>query len=130
MTGILNQHVKETGIERNRIIIAGFSQGGAMSLALAALSDYKYSAFLVMSGYLPLHNEIADMLRPLNLHSKILMCHGTRDEVVQFNWGKESYNELKNLGFDDVDFKEFDVGHGTNDDEVEYVVEWLKKVTS
>lgn len=68
------------GIPANRIIVAGFSQGGAVAL-LALRESVKLAGVMGLSCYLPMH-DAPPVVSPENLDTPVLMCHGTGDPVV------------------------------------------------
>lgn len=82
------------GIRNDRIALAGFSQGGAMSLycGLQLPSELKPAGLLVMSGYLPGSNHFK--LTPGFEEVPILHCHGSADPVVQYRWGQMTQSHL------------------------------------
>lgn len=76
------------GVRPNRIVLAGFSQGGAMSLftGLQLPPELKPAGLLVMSGYLPGASKFR--LTPGFEDVPVLHCHGTSDPVVQYSWAE------------------------------------------
>lgn len=82
------------GIRNDRIVLSGFSQGGAMSLycGLQLPLEMKPAGLLVMSGYLPgsSHFKLTSGFEDI----PILHCHGTSDPVVQYRWGQMTQSHL------------------------------------
>jgi predicted esterase len=78
----------DLGILPSRIILAGFSQGGALSLfaGLQFPPEITLGGLVVMSGYLPARSKFK--LSASGRDVPVLHCHGTADPVVQFSWGE------------------------------------------
>ncbi|XXH03175.1 hypothetical protein Hte_009571 [Hypoxylon texense] len=92
----------DSGIAANRIVLGGFSQGGAISLFTGLTAKVKLAGIVALSCYLPLDSKFADFVKENDNNHKtpILMCHGEEDQVVPTNFGKMSYETLKTQGFD------------------------------
>ncbi len=86
----------DIGILPSRIALAGFSQGGAMSLfcGLQLPQEMKPAGILVMSGYLPAAKKFK--LTPGFEDIRVLHCHGTSDPVVQHQWGEMTKTAVQN----------------------------------
>ena len=117
------------GIEHERIVLAGFSQGGAMALHAGLHSVRPLGAILVLSGYLPLAQSFARQSVPSAPAARhdvpILFCHGRHDGVVPRAGGRMSYELVKAAGFD-ANWAEFDVAHSMNLEEVRFIADWLR----
>jgi len=96
----------DAGIPSNRIVLGGFSQGGAVSLFTGLTGGYQLAGIIGMSSYLPLDSKLAEYLdkNDLNRKTPVQMCHGSADPVVPAKLGQETHDLLKKLGFD-VDMK-------------------------
>lgn len=90
-------HEKAQGIAK--IILAGFSQGGAIALFLTLTSHIKLAGVLVLSSYLPAPEEIAGWVSATNQDTPILMMHGTDDPVIAVSDAALSYEIVKGLEF-------------------------------
>lgn len=90
------------GIPAERIVLGGFSQGGAMSLFSALTGPNKLAGVVGLSSWLPLDSKFSEFLQESDLNKKtpILMCHGTVDAVVPTELGKLTSELLKSSGFD------------------------------
>lgn len=113
------------GITHERIVLAGFSQGGAMALHAGLRSERALGAILVLSGYLPLAQSFVAQAPPPRPNVPILFCHGRRDGVVPPAGGRLSYELVKTAGFD-ANWAEFDVAHSMNLEEVRFISDWLR----
>lgn len=99
--GLIKEEI-DAGIPSERIVLGGFSQGGAMSLFTGLTGSYKLGGIVGMSSYLPLDDKLPQYLEKSNLNQKtpILMCHGDVDNVVPARLGRETYELLKKIDFD------------------------------
>lgn len=81
---------------------------------------------VALSGYLPLSSKFKEIAQETNKQTPILMCHGVDDDVVQYSWGRSSFELLKNNSFN-VDFKSYrNMGHSASQNELMDVVKFLK----
>jgi phospholipase/carboxylesterase len=94
---------ESTGIPLDRTWIAGFSQGGAMTLEIGL--DLPVAGLIVLSGYL--HENRA---KPLQTASPVAILHGKQDDVVPVTAARKSREVLTEWGID-VTYQEFDMGH-------------------
>ncbi|EQC27511.1 hypothetical protein SDRG_14712 [Saprolegnia diclina VS20] len=116
-----------SGIDASRIVIGGFSQGGAMSLFTGYQMPHALAGVLVLSGYVPKSDTFAvpDALKDVPL----LMCHGDSDMVVQLSWAELSVEKVQSQGVKNVEFVVYeDLDHGSSMDEIKKVQAWLAKV--
>ncbi len=91
----------DSGIPSDRIVVGGFSQGGAMSLFAGLTAKVKLAGIVALSSYLLLSLKFADLLpKPeFNKATPILMAHGDRDRVVNTELGKRSFDLLNEMGY-------------------------------
>jgi phospholipase/carboxylesterase len=94
---------ESTGIPLDRTWIAGFSQGGAMTLEIGL--DLPVAGLIVMSGYLH-----PDRPKPPQDQPPVLIVHGTQDDVVPIAAARNSQQQLTDWGID-VKYQEFNMGH-------------------
>lgn len=96
------------GIPSNRIVIGGFSQGGAMSLISGLTYKDKLGGIFGLSCYLLLQSKIKDMIPADNPNAAtpIFMGHGDADQVVAHRYGEMSAQKLTELGYK-VDFRTY-----------------------
>ncbi len=100
----LVQQEVDSGIPADRIVLGGFSQGGAMAVFSGLTSPVKLAGIVAMSTYLVLSLKLeSTYLAPpnanLNGATPIIMCHGTSDPVVSFDLGEKSRDMLVKLGY-------------------------------
>ncbi|KAI9838919.1 MAG: hypothetical protein M1819_004127 [Sarea resinae] len=118
----------DKGISSHRIILGGFSQGGAMSLFAGVTSPHKLGGIVGLSSYLLLQGKIRDMVpedNP-NKETKIFMGHGDADTVVKVEWGRATAGTLRAWGWD-VDFREYPgLPHSADPEEIDHVEAYIK----
>ncbi|GKZ29404.1 hypothetical protein AbraIFM66950_004677 [Aspergillus brasiliensis] len=121
----------DQGIKPSRIVVGGFSQGGAMSLFTGLTSTEKLGGVFGLSCYLLLHDRIKNFIPGdwPNKQTPFFIAHGEEDEVVKFEFGKQSAKMVQELGVEDVEFRSYsDLGHSADPDEVEDLTRFLHKV--
>ncbi|MCU7554765.1 alpha/beta hydrolase [Alteromonas sp. ASW11-19] len=89
----------EKGIPADRILLAGFSQGGVIALHLAARYSRKLAGVLALSTYMCEPDRLASEASDVNRDTPIMMAHGEQDEVVPMVLGKMAYEALKSSDF-------------------------------
>ncbi|KAJ9298949.1 hypothetical protein DTO271G3_3191 [Paecilomyces variotii] len=119
----------EKGIKPSRIVLGGFSQGGAMSLFTGITGEQKLGGVFGLSCYLLLSDRIKKYI-PENFPNKdtpFFMAHGKADEVVKYNYGVMSKDALVEMGIN-VEFHDYeDLGHSADPDEIEALERFLDK---
>jgi phospholipase/carboxylesterase len=118
---------KERGIPASKIILAGFSQGCAMTLQTGLRHPEKLAGMLCLSGYLPLADKTAAERSDQSLQVPIFMAHGRQDSVVPFNRAEQSRDVLKSLGYQ-IEWHEYMMQHSLCIEEVRDINAWLRKV--
>jgi phospholipase/carboxylesterase len=113
------------GIAAGRIVVAGFSQGGALALHAALRHPEPLAGILVLSAYLPLQALLAGELAEANRQTPILMCHGQHDPVLPLALGVAACNWLRTAGYR-VEWKEYPMQHQVCGPEILDVATWLR----
>jgi phospholipase/carboxylesterase len=113
------------GIPANRIVIAGFSQGGAIALQAGLRHSEALAGVMALSTYLPLRASLAQEASPANRGMPILMCHGTQDGVVPMQMGELSRDLLTGLGYA-VDWRAYPMQHSVCAEEINDLSRWLQ----
>lgn len=98
------------GIAANRIVLAGFSQGGAVSLYVATRHPERLAGVMVLSAYLPLAGLLQIERMPANDATSFFMAHGLSDPVLPIAMGLESRDVLKAAGFT-VEWHQYPMAH-------------------
>ena len=115
------------GIPSERIILAGFSQGCAMTLQTGLRQSKKLAGLLCLSGYVPLRDVVAAERHAANQHTPIFLAHGRADQVIQIQRAEQSRDLLKELGYQ-VEWHEYMMPHSVCPEEVGDISLWLKKI--
>ncbi|GAB3399549.1 alpha/beta hydrolase [Massilia agilis] len=118
---------KERGVPASKIVLAGFSQGCAMTLQTGLRHPETLAGMLCLSGYLPLADKAAAERTPESLATRIFMAHGRQDPVVPFMRAEQSREALKALGYQ-VEWHEYMMQHSLCIEEVRDINAWLRKV--
>lgn len=118
---------KARGIPASRIVVAGFSQGCAMTLQTGLRHPEKLAGMLCLSGYLPLHDKVPHERTEESIDTPIFMAHGQQDHVVPYLRGEQSRDILKQLGYQ-IEWHAYPMQHSLCFDEVQDISAWLKKV--
>ncbi len=98
------------GISPSRVVLAGFSQGGAVSLYTAPRYPERLAGVLALSCYLPLPDRLATERVAANQDVPIFMAHGTADATLSLSFAQQSRDHLLSLGYG-VDWHEYPMGH-------------------
>ncbi len=114
------------GIASSKIVIAGFSQGGAIALHAGLRHAEALAGILALSTYLPLHDALPVEAASINRKVPILMCHGSHDPVVPYALGEFSCAELRKCGYG-VDWRSYPMQHQVCLEEIEDIGSWLQE---
>jgi len=118
----------ERGIPAERIILAGFSQGCAMTLQTGLRHPKKLAGLLCLSGYLPLADKLPAECSEANRSTPIFMAHGLVDPVVQIARAETSRDFLTRLGYA-VEWKDYSMPHSVCEEEIDdighVITRWL-----
>ena len=115
------------GIASERIVIAGFSQGGAIALHTGLRYPKKLAGILALSTYLPLKTKLATEAHLVNAGIPIFMAHGIFDDIISLDMCKLSLNTLQNNHFS-VDWHEYNMAHSVCVEEINDIRTFLKQV--
>jgi phospholipase/carboxylesterase len=117
----------DRGIPSSRIVLAGFSQGGAVSLYTVPRLKAKLAGVLALSCYLPGENTFAAERQPANDATAIFMAHGQADPVLPVNLGSSARDYLRNNGYT-VEWHEYPMAHAVCPAEISDIREYLFRV--
>ncbi|HTY48897.1 MAG TPA: hypothetical protein VMB48_04305 [Steroidobacteraceae bacterium] len=122
----LIQRERATGIPAQRILLAGFSQGGALALQAGLRYGERLAGVLALSTWLPLAGTLAAQASAANRDLPVLMCHGSADPIVPVELGRRSRDVLQELGYPVV-WKEYAMQHQLCGEEVADIGAWLRE---
>jgi phospholipase/carboxylesterase len=115
------------GVPSERIVVAGFSQGGAVALHAAPRYPERLAGLLALSTFSLTNKSLADDVAPANRDLPIFMAHGRADPVVAPSLGESSRDALEDAGFD-PEWHTYDMAHAVCPAEVGDIGDWLVKV--
>jgi phospholipase/carboxylesterase len=118
---------KQIGIKPENIVLAGFSQGGAIALHTGLRYSDKLAGILVLSSYLPLADMLVTGAHQSNASTQIFMAHGHKDTVISPDLAISSKQKLLELGYG-VNWNMYQMEHSVCKDEIADISEWLKKI--
>ena len=128
--GILSDYIAAevaNGIPPERIVVAGFSQGGAIALHAGLRYPQRLAGILALSCYLPLPEAVPEGRTPDNVKTPIFMAHGTQDPVIPAPAGEHSRDLLLDLGYE-IEWHSYPIPHSVCPQEIEDVSRWLLRV--
>jgi len=114
------------GIASDKIVLAGFSQGGAIALQSALRNKQPLAGVLALSTYLTLGETLGTEKSLANANIPILMAHGTQDPVVPLSLAQTSKATLASHGYR-VEWREYAMQHAVCADEIEDIAAWITK---
>ena len=117
----------DRGIPYNRIVLVGFSQGGAMSLYTGCRFTEQIAGMACLSGYLLFPEHHMDACSSANRNTPILVCHGIRDDMVPFSAGQRTVEFLRENGWS-VEFEQYPMFHEVCMSEINRVEEFFSAV--
>jgi phospholipase/carboxylesterase len=115
----------DRGIPSNRIVLAGFSQGGAVSYQTALTYMQPLAGLLCMSTYFATKDTITP--NSANKSLPIFICHGSRDPMVPEHMGHQARERLISMGYP-VEYKSYPVEHSVCPEEIADISQWLQRV--
>jgi len=118
---------RERGIPAGNIVVAGFSQGGAMALFTALRYPETLAGVLALSTYLPIAAVVRDEASAANRGVPIFMAHGEHDNVVPANFARSSRQRLTQMGYE-VDWREYPMSHSVIPEELADIRQFLDRV--
>jgi phospholipase/carboxylesterase len=120
----LIQREKERGVPATSIVIAGFSQGGAMALHTSLRHGERLAGVMALSCSLPLSDTLAAEAAPANRDVPIFMAHGTQDPMIPMARALRARETLVGLGYR-VEWHEYPMPHSVCAEEVRDISTWL-----
>lgn len=118
---------KSRGIAASRIVLAGFSQGGAIALQTGLRHGERLAGVMALSTYVPLAAQLAAEAHPANRGLPIFMAHGTDDPMIAFARAEASRDLLQQQGYV-VEWHEYRMQHAVCPQEITDIVSWLRRV--
>lgn len=118
---------RERGVPADRIVLAGFSQGGAMALFTALREPVRLGGVLALSTYLPLAGLLEAEADPANASTPIFMAHGALDPIVPIALAESTRDLLRSRDYE-VSWHTYAMPHSVTAEEVADVRGWLLRI--
>lgn len=112
------------GVPAAKIVLCGFSQGGAIALHTGVRLDAPLAGVVGLSTYMPLHETLEAEASPLSRQTPLFLAHGRADPVVAYAWGESTARGLQQRGYS-VEWKSYPMGHEVCADEIDDLARWL-----
>ena len=123
----LIEHEIDSGIPARRIVLAGFSQGGAIALHTGLRYPQRLAGILALSTYLPLMGRLPAEAHPANAGLPVMMAHGTQDPIVPMGNALASRSALEDMAYE-VTWHAYPMGHAICAEELQDINNWLVRV--
>lgn len=125
--GHLIARQQERNISFKNIVLAGFSQGGAMALHCGLRYPEKLAGVMALSCYLPCADSFAAEATPANSKTRVFLAHGTHDPVVPYQMGTHTRALLEHGGYP-IEWHDYPMEHSVCLEEVRDIGAWLTRV--
>ena len=126
VTGLMQQ-LNEQGIADDSIVLAGFSQGGAIVLHTGLRHPQTLAGIMALSTYVPLADSLESQAHEANAQTPVFMAHGNADPVVPFALGERS-RELLQTRQQPLQWREYPMEHNVCAEEIRDIGQWLRQV--
>jgi phospholipase/carboxylesterase len=110
-----------------KIVLAGFSQGGAVVLQTALRHPRRLAGVLALSTYLPIASTLAAERTPANADLPIFMAHGNYDEIIPIDRARKSREVMSQLGYS-IDWHEYPMPHSVCPEEIRDISQFLSRL--
>ena len=121
--GLIASEVKR-GIPEDKIVVAGFSQGGAIALQTALRYPKRLAGVMALSTYLPLAATLPAERAAPNAQTPIFMAHGSYDDIIPIKRAEDSRNFLEKLGYR-IEWHGYPMPHSVCGEEVRDIAAFL-----
>jgi len=120
---LIDSQIK-AGFKAEQIVLAGFSQGGAIALHTSTRTQHKLAGVVALSCYLPIPEKLLEEQSSVNLSTPYFIGHGSHDPVVPYQLGQDSFQTLKSAGYQ-ASWHEYPLQHGVSMDELEDIKQFI-----
>ena len=120
-------HEESRGIPASNLVLAGFSQGGAIALQTGLRHAARIAGIMALSTYLPLNESVAAERSAANQDVPIFMAHGAQDPMIILPRATSSRDKLVELGYA-VEWHQYAMPHSVCAEEIRDIGNWLKKI--
>lgn len=123
VNGLIDTQVA-AGVARERIVLAGFSQGGALALHVGLRQRKSLAGIMALSAYLPLAARLGQELTAAGRATPVMLCHGSHDPVLALALGVQACELLRSQGLE-VSWHEYPMAHEVCAAQIEDIARWL-----
>ena len=124
---MMEQLIKQQPVPVNRVVMAGFSQGGAIALQTALRYPERLAGVLALSAYLPQAASLQSERSPANQGIPIFMAHGRYDDIIPPRRAEESRKLLEAAGYP-VEWHEYPMPHSVCAEEIADIAAFLARI--
>ena len=117
---------RDHGIKSENIILAGFSQGGAIALHTALRYQKPLAGIMGLSTYLPLADTLEDEINNANKNTPVFLAHGRHDAVIPLQLASDTQTALNKLGYT-VELKKYEMEHSVCPEEIDNISDWINR---
>lgn len=119
----------EKGIPANKIVLAGFSQGGVIALHLGTRYEHSLAGIMCLSSYMCEPNTLSAERHQANKNTSIFVAHGTHDDVVPMAMGNAAFKTLSDNGYP-ASWQTYPMQHNVCMEEIKDISTWLQGILS
>ena len=123
---LIEKLIEEQPVPPEKIVLAGFSQGGAIALQTALRYPKRLAGVMALSTYLPLAATVAAERSPANAQTPIFMAHGSYDDIIPLTRAEQSRKVLEALGYP-VEWRTYPMPHSVCAEEIADISAFLQK---
>ncbi len=117
---------QERGVPPDRLLLAGFSQGGAITLAAGLRREVPLAGLIALSTYLPGAEKAADAPGSAATRQPVFMAHGGGDPVIPLAYAERSAQVLQGLGFE-LEWHRYPMAHEVCAEEIRDLGDWMNR---
>lgn len=114
----------QRGIDSRHIILAGFSQGGAIALHTGLRYEKPLAGIMGLSTYLPLADSVEAEIHPGNKNTAIFLAHGKHDPIIPYQLAVETNVTLNRLGYETT-LRQYEMEHSVCPEEIDDISNWI-----
>ncbi len=126
LAGLCDEQIA-LGVPAERIIVAGFSQGGAVALHAGLRYAKRLGGIIALSTYLPMRQQLETEAAAENRDTPVFLAHGRSDEVIALQFGLQTRELLTQLNYP-VQWQDYAMGHSVCAEEIADISDWLSRV--
>ncbi|GAB4509691.1 MAG: alpha/beta hydrolase [Sulfuricaulis sp.] len=126
LQGLIENEIRR-GIACERIVLAGFSQGGAIALHTGLRYSRSLAGIMSLSAPVPFATSLMTEVNPVNATIPVFMAHGTDDRMIPFGLAQQAYKQMEARGLH-LEWHTYAMGHSLVPDEIRDITRWLARV--